>query len=101
MTDHDQTIIQKSPRKIKNSFHIEERGLLVVLSGPNLGKTCLLDSRETLVGRDETCDLTLEDDGISKEHFIIRAEQGYFFLEDLGSSNGTYLDGKKVRKKQL
>ncbi len=86
---------------MKNTFQIEQRGVLIVLSGEELGKFCLLDCPRTIIGRDSSCDLSLEDEGISKFHFRVSAEQGYFFIEDLGSSNGTYVDGKKIKKKSL
>ncbi|MDC7220489.1 MAG: FHA domain-containing protein [Spirochaetales bacterium] len=101
MSDQDQTVLKNSPRKIKSSFHIKERGVLIILSGEDLGKTCLLDSEETIIGRDSSCDLVIDDEGVSKEHCVIKAEQGFFFLEDLASSNGTYLDNKKIKKKSL
>ena len=101
MSEQDQTIIKNSPRKIKKSFHLESRGVLVVLSGRDVGKTCLLDREETLVGRGDRCGMVLDDDLVSKEHCRIHADGGYFFIEDLKSSNGTYLDGKKIKKKSL
>jgi pSer/pThr/pTyr-binding forkhead associated (FHA) protein len=101
MSDSDETIIKRSPKKIKNTFQLEERGVLIILSGKELGKTCLIDCPRIIVGRDPSCDLVLEDEGVSKVHFKIRAEEGYFFIEDMGSSNGTYLEGKKIKKKSL
>ncbi len=101
MSNEDQTIIKKSPRKIKSSFQLKERGVLVVLSGKEVGKSCLIDKEVTTIGRGETCSLVLGDDLVSKEHCLIRAEGGYFFIEDLDSSNGTYLDSKKIKKKSL
>jgi pSer/pThr/pTyr-binding forkhead associated (FHA) protein len=101
MSTDDQTVVQNSPRKLKNSFILEDRAVLVVVSGEELGRTFLLDEPETVIGRDASCRLILDDDGISKEHCLIRAEKGYFFIEDLKSSNGTYVDGKKIKKKSL
>jgi len=75
--------------------------VLVVVSGTELGRTYLLDERETVIGRDPSCELILDDEGISKEHCLIRADKGYFFIEDLKSSNGTYVDGKKIKKRSL
>ncbi|MBN2628531.1 MAG: FHA domain-containing protein [Spirochaetales bacterium] len=101
MSEQDQTVVQSSPRKHKNSFTLEDRAVLVVVSGTELGRTYLLDERETVIGRDPSCELILDDEGISKEHCLIRADKGYFFIEDLKSSNGTYVDGKKIKKRSL
>lgn len=54
-----------------------------------------------LIGRDGSCNLTLDDDKVSKKHLrIVRGVDGYG-VEDLGSTNGTFLDGVRVVSKQL
>ena len=50
----------------------------------------------TLIGRDTSCDVHLEHEGVSRKHARISNDRGVFFLEDLGSSNGTLLDGKPL-----
>lgn len=101
MSDHDMTAVHPKNKKVKPSFHLEERGLLVILSGERFGQTHILDEETLTLGRGDECDISFHDDEISKEHCQITVEKGYFFLEDLGSSNGTYLDGKKLKKKVL
>ena len=98
MSTDDQTVVQSSPRKLKNSFTLEDRAVLVVVSGAELGRTFLLDAPETVIGRDPSCEMILDDEGISKEHCLIRADKGYFFIEDLKSSNGTYVEGEEDQK---
>lgn len=46
-----------------------------------------------IVGRDTTCDLVLEDDCVSGRHCRIRKSVDTWFVEDLNSTNGIYLDG--------
>ncbi len=48
------------------------------------------------VGRSAECDLTVSDDRISKQHFRITSKGDKYVIEDLGSTNGTYLDGARV-----
>lgn len=60
-----------------------------------------LFSDSFVIGRDEPCELWLDDPHISRRHAEIRREQGRWWLLDLGSRNGTRLDGKPVRRAPL
>jgi pSer/pThr/pTyr-binding forkhead associated (FHA) protein len=62
-----------------------------------------LSAEETLIGRNPTTDITLLDDGISREHAIILydPESDSYTLEDLQSTNGTQVNGKRVRSVTL
>lgn len=57
-----------------------------------------LNSGEALLGRDDYCDIRLGFDGISRRHLRLMTVMGDTFLEDLGSRNGTYVNGKLARK---
>lgn len=50
----------------------------------------------TTIGRDESNTITIKDRYMSKHHAQILKEDGLFFLEDLGSANGTFLNGKEI-----
>lgn len=62
-----------------------------------------LSAEETLIGRNPTTDITLLDEGISREHALVLydEETGEFSIEDLQSTNGTHLNGKGVRSHVL
>jgi pSer/pThr/pTyr-binding forkhead associated (FHA) protein len=49
-----------------------------------------------VVGRDDDCDIQLFDDLVSRRHALLRIEGGRITIEDLGSRNGTYLDGVRI-----
>jgi predicted component of type VI protein secretion system len=55
----------------------------------------------TLVGRKEDCDLRLEHKSISKQHCVIVKTDGLLLLRDLGSTNGTRVNGQRVRRAAL
>src|SRR5919205_1271256 len=55
----------------------------------------------TLVGRKEDCDLRLDHKGISKQHCVIVKTEGLLLLRDLGSTNGTRVNGQRVRRAAL
>jgi len=52
-----------------------------------------------LIGRSSSCDLRLEDEFTSAEHCKISVENGTFFIEDMGSTNGTFIDGEQIDRK--
>src|SRR5712691_3218205 len=55
----------------------------------------------TLVGRKEECDLRLDHKSVSKLHCIIVKTDGLLLLRDLGSTNGTRVNGTRVRRAAL
>jgi pSer/pThr/pTyr-binding forkhead associated (FHA) protein len=67
---------------------------LVPLDG---GKPIVLTRDVTVVGRKpDVCDLTFERDSISKLHCLIVKTDGLLFIRDLGSTNGTKVNGQRV-----
>jgi len=58
-------------------------------------------SAETLIGRAPTCGLQLADESISREHSVVLADGGTYLLEDLQSTNGIKVNGKRVRSTEL
>src|SRR5690242_407199 len=55
----------------------------------------------TLVGRGEDCDVRLEHKSVSKIHCIVVKTDGLLLLRDLGSTNGTRVNGTRVRRAAL
>ncbi len=52
-----------------------------------------------IIGRDESCDLTIGVPQVSRRHARLkRQEDGFFIIEDLGSANGTFVNGKRIKK---
>lgn len=64
---------------------------LTVTAGPLIGTTLPLREQGTLVGRNPECALVLDDDYASGRHAKIYREGEQWFVEDLGSTNGTFL----------
>lgn len=76
-------------------------GKLVVIQGANVGKEFLLGAQMIKVGRDpQFCDFALYDEFVSNPHFSIQMEQTQFFITDLGSTNGTLLNGVPIPPQQ-
>ncbi len=79
------------------------RATLLICNGGFEGMTYELSHAETLIGRNPTTDITLLDEGISREHAIIAydEEAAAYTIEDLQSTNGTKVNGKRVRSSAI
>lgn len=71
---------------------------LVAVGGKLRGKEFVLEDGENVAGREESCDIPLPVNGVSKKHFSLTVTDDVCYLQDLGSSNGTFLNGKVVKR---
>jgi two-component system cell cycle response regulator len=78
-----------------------DRAYLVVLAGASVGEMYKVDGSKTIIGRGQKAQVRLLDDGISREHAQLVTEGNKIFLEDLGSTNGTFCNGLKVDRREL
>jgi len=69
---------------------------LVVRTGPNPGMVYELTKEVALAGRDVTNDIVLGDAEVSRQHSRLTRSQGGIVLEDLGSTNGTFVNGERL-----
>ncbi len=76
-------------------------GMLVVVRGPNAGSRFLLDHETTTVGRHPDSDIFLDDVTVSRRHAELLQDELGITLQDLGSLNGTYVNGDRVDERQL
>ena len=74
-------------------FHEDGQGVLDVFS--------LEDGSEWEAGRDPACDIPIDSDGASRRHFKIKEESGSYFIMDLKSANGTYLNDQELSPGKL
>jgi pSer/pThr/pTyr-binding forkhead associated (FHA) protein len=75
--------------------------LLVVQRGPGAGSRYLLDTELSTVGRHPESDIFLDDITVSRRHVEFRREEKTFRVHDVGSLNGTYLNGDRVDDAEL
>jgi predicted component of type VI protein secretion system len=68
--------------------------VLVVTQGPLAGRKFELD-RELVIGR-EGDEITIDDSELSRRHAVVRPVEGGFEVDDLGSLNGTFVNGRRI-----
>ncbi len=69
---------------------------LVMHSGPLAGKTLPLEKEEVFIGRDLSNDIVINDPEVSRRHARLFLQGNNYVIEDLGSTNGTYVNGQRL-----
>jgi len=77
------------------------QALLLVKHGPNAGSTFLLEADVTTAGRNPESDVFLDDVTVSRRHVEVRRKEGGWYVHDLGSLNGTYVNRERVEVTKL
>ena len=79
----------------------EPQAFVCVASGFYEGLAWPLDRPSTVVGRGRSADLVLNEATISRAHALFGFEAGAAFVQDLGSTNGTLINGERVQRRVL
>jgi len=90
---------EKPPKQKKQKPPPRRRGQpthVAVVQGPNTGATAALADAPILIGRGNDAAIRLDDDYVSTRHARIAASGDQWFVEDLGSTNGTYLGNQRL-----
>src|SRR3990170_105364 len=90
------TDVLDTPAVASGGVKPERQLILTVLAGPQMGLSRVLDRPELVLGRGEGSDLLLADQGLSRRHCRLVRDGGQLYIEDLESSNGTFVDGQQV-----
>lgn len=100
------TVIKEEAKRPGTVLYSQKRdvpvcGWLVILRGRRQGRDFRIENEASVLGRDGKCDYPIEDDTVSREHCRIRRDGDKFHVHDLGSGNGTYLNGERVYHAEL
>ena len=75
--------------------------LLIVLKGPSIGEKFPLNKELLTIGRSSESDILLDDITVSRHHAVIKKTVDGYFLKDMESLNGTYLNGNITNESVL
>jgi len=74
---------------------------LLIKKGPKKGAEYTISTSRTVIGRGTGSDIIVDDPAVSRMHAAIEFSESRFVLRDLGSKNGTFLDGKSINETGL
>lgn len=78
-----------------------KRAYILFLAGPLVGKLHLLEEGETTIGRSADATIAINDNRISRRHVAIQVAGEAVTMRDLGSTNGTFVNGQRVAECRL
>ncbi len=88
--------------KKKAADNIKLIPTLIVIAGDLFGQMINLEEKKKVFfGRGSECDVVINDPSLSRKHCVVKNENGTIILEDLKSTNGTFVNGIKVDKIEL
>jgi hypothetical protein len=74
---------------------------LIVRQGPGTGRQIAITGPAVTVGRHSSCDIQVDDPGVSRQHARITWRETGYAIEDLGSANGTFVNGERLTVPRL
>jgi hypothetical protein len=92
---HQMVARHAQPEPVENSA---ARTLVLLAEGRELDRVV---KDRFLIGRGKHCDLIINSGKVSREHAAITREGSQYFMEDLGSSNGTWFDKRRITRRQI
>jgi two-component system cell cycle response regulator len=97
----EDTKVSDGDQIIKLGSKDRDRAYLTVLAGVGVGEMHKLAASETVIGRGPQADIQVVDDGLSRRHAVIEQRGDQMWLRDLGSTNGTFCNGERIREHVL
>jgi len=80
----------------------QKKPYLIVIAGNAVGEVYQIRKDTVILGREPDCDISIRDIGVSRKHAkISKAPSGEIIIEDLGSRNGTFINGEQIARKLL
>ena len=80
---------------------VQGPALVVRSGGGRAGETFAPQGESTTIGRSPDCGIFLDDVTVSRRHAVLAERNGQFWIEDLGSLNGTFLNRKRIESSPL
>ncbi len=78
-----------------------DQASLVIIHGENLGKRYEIKGKELIIGRSTQVEIHINEENISRKHARVYKKNKIFILEDMNSTNGTFVNTKRVEVREL
>jgi diguanylate cyclase (GGDEF)-like protein len=92
----ERTLIVQAPF-VDDRVAAVRQGTLTVLTGSSMGLVLVLSKARSILGRGDSADLRLDEPGISRAHACLYRNGDQYEIEDLESSNGTFIDANRIQ----
>jgi hypothetical protein len=92
---------EDDPAEILEDIGVKGPALVVRSGGGRAGETFHPEGERTTIGRSPDCEIFLDDVTVSRKHAVLAQRDDGFFIEDLGSLNGTFLNRHRIESGQL
>ncbi|HEX2679446.1 MAG TPA: GGDEF domain-containing protein, partial [Polyangiales bacterium] len=98
--DQESGVTRDDPAELSDSAArgSKSAAVLTLLRGDKPGTLYFIDRHSAALGRSPECEVMINDDSLSRRHASIYRAADVFMIEDLGSKNGTFVDGTRVEK---
>lgn len=98
----DRIEITSTVQRALRASGVQKKASLLVLYGQEVGRVIRLDKPKMTIGRSSSCDEVLDGEGVSRCHVQIRVtDDDKFLVKDLGSTNGTFIQGEQITEAVL
>jgi diguanylate cyclase (GGDEF)-like protein len=92
----EQTKNTDEPQAKKRPEELADHAYLIVLAGSNVGEMYRISSDAMVIGRGQNAEIHVIDEGISRVHARVIVATDEVHIEDMGSTNGTYVNGERI-----
>lgn len=97
MEETETRIIHNTPKTATEEVRRTACLVHIYPTGPNMGTRYTLGDSAIILGRDDDCDIVIDDDSVSRRHARIQFAHDGYGVSDLNSTNGTYVNDRRIR----
>ncbi len=99
--DSERTRVTRITRETPEGTARPGDAFVIVIYGPDLGKRTQLGTAPFTIGRSSKNDLFLDQESVSRNHARISFDGSFYWVQDLGSTNGTFVNEERIREHRL